>query len=322
MSLGAAIIGLVLACAALVARQLDPTNHAVLFVAVLFPYLLPGAVVAAAVFATRRVWPAALLAVVVTVAGAVVSWPRGATPPGDAVTVRVMTANLFEGAADAAAVVDLANRSADLVAFQEMTAEQMDRLTAAGLDREFGHRVAIPRPGSSGTGLWSRYPVVDVSAELHARLQVVPGSAPSALPYNVVPIAARVSLPGAAEPMSVLVVHPPAPWPWPISEWRDSMAVLASAMTAPADSAGCAVVAGDFNATTDLRPFRGLLELGYGDARRGLPTAPTYPANAAVPPLLGIDHVLARGCDAGGAATAVIPGSDHRALLATVLVPA
>jgi endonuclease/exonuclease/phosphatase family metal-dependent hydrolase len=82
-------------------------------------------------------------------------------------------------------------------------------------------------------------------------------------------------------------------------------------------------VAGDFNATYDMEPFRRLLRNDFRDAgeQSGAGLAASYPADSSVPPLLGIDHVLTFNSQASDAHTVRIPGSDHLGLSATVHLP-
>ena len=49
--------------------------------------------------------------------------------------------------------------------------------------------------------------------------------------------------------------------------------------------------------------------------------APTFPSHSWHPALITIDHVLTRGSIASSIRTVTVPGTDHRALLATVDVP-
>lgn len=80
------------------------------------------------------------------------------------------------------------------------------------------------------------------------------------------------------------------------------------------------IVAGDFNATVDMRPFRDLLGAGYRDAaeQSGAGLTRSFPADSALPPLIGIDHILTRNSTATAARTVRIDGSDHLGLIATV----
>jgi endonuclease/exonuclease/phosphatase (EEP) superfamily protein YafD len=92
-----------------------------------------------------------------------------------------------------------------------------------------------------------------------------------------------------------------------------------------ADIGGPAAViaVGDFNSTHDMRQFRDLLTSGYRDAveQTGAGWSPTFPSRSSHPPLITIDHVLTRNAAASSIKTVYIPGSDHRALLATIQAP-
>ena len=72
-----------------------------------------------------------------------------------------------------------------------------------------------------------------------------------------------------------------------------------------------------------MRPFRNLLRSGYRDAaeQSGAGIEPTFPANWRLPPFIAIDHILSRSCTATSLRTIKIPGSDHRGLAATVMIP-
>ena len=88
--------------------------------------------------------------------------------------------------------------------------------------------------------------------------------------------------------------------------------------------AGCAIVAGDFNSTPDMREFRSLLRDGFQDASQqaGAGFNRTYPANGRVlPPIIAIDHVLTFQCSATSAETTALPGSDHRGLMSRLEIP-
>ncbi len=82
-------------------------------------------------------------------------------------------------------------------------------------------------------------------------------------------------------------------------------------------------MAGDFNATIDMKPFRELLSNGYHDSaeQAGAGRQFTYRSNKRYPPLIGIDHILTRNATAVTTEAVTIPDTDHRALLATVMVP-
>lgn len=106
---------------ALAVRYVPITNRVLLGVAALAPYLMLGAPVSLIVFALRRDWilAAAAAAAAVTIATVAVQLPwyvRSGAVPG--VGVRLMSANLRYGRADADTVVSLAREHADILAVQ------------------------------------------------------------------------------------------------------------------------------------------------------------------------------------------------------------
>ncbi|MCB0950777.1 MAG: endonuclease/exonuclease/phosphatase family protein, partial [Mycobacterium sp.] len=206
--------------------------------------------------------------------------------------------------------VALARDNADIVAVQEMTPDAAEGLSAAGMDGAFGYRVVLPAPLASGIGIWSRHPIVE-SGRIDG--------------YALPILGARIRIPGVPIDTTVLSVHLAAPWPQPVGLWRHDIALLSDTLREMGRTAGAGavIVAGDFNATADMAPFRRLLEQGYrdgaADAAAGL--ARTYPGSGKTPALLGIDHILVKNCSAVAARTVSVPGADHRGLLATVGVP-
>lgn len=278
----------------LIVRHIEITNHATLILAVFSPYLLLAIPIVGAVHLLRRRWIPAASAGLASVVLAAVLLPHP-MPGTEGSEVRVMTANLLQGNADARAVVDLARDHADVVSLQELTPESLKRLSANGIDAAFPYRITKALEGGSGAGLWSRHPLQETGAATEAN-----------------PITARVNVSGSP---TVAVVHLSAPWPWPIDWWRNDIAQVTSTLD---HLSGPVIVAGDFNSTRDMAQFRHILDNGFRDADL---VAPTYPADSWVPPLLPIDHILTRGASSSDPWTAAIPGSDHRALLATIQVP-
>ena len=84
---------------------------------------------------------------------------------------------------------------------------------------------------------------------------------------------------------------------------------------------GPVIVAGDFNATRDQRPFRDLEALGFVDAadQAGAGFVPTFPDGRLPMPVVAIDHVMVRDSrlSAVSVTSVVVPGADHRALVVT-----
>ena len=163
---------------------------------------------------------------------------------------------------------------------------------------------------SAGVGIYSRYPITDSSR--------IPG-------YQLAMVRARVRIPQIPHDVSILSVHLDAPWPRPIIGWQKDIAKFPSTLSEVATETGngAVIVGGDFNSTIDMLPFRQLLTNGYQDAawQAGSGRNFTYPANERYPPVLGIDHVLTRNATATSTSTLELPGTDHRALLVTVMVP-
>jgi endonuclease/exonuclease/phosphatase (EEP) superfamily protein YafD len=222
-----------------------------------------------------------------------------------------MTANIYFGLGDATALAATAKANADVLAVQELTPESVQRLSAAGLDESFPYHALDARPVASGVGVWSRYPIT---------------SSKRIADFELAMVSARIKVEGVQVDPAVLVAHMSGPWPQLIDGWREDMKHMRAVMgdLAKSAGAGCAIVAGDFNSTPDMREFRSLLDGGFRDAseQAGAGFNRTYPANGRLnPPVIAIDHVLTFQCTATSAETTALPGSDHRGLISSVDVP-
>ncbi|AGB25954.1 hypothetical protein Mycsm_05782 [Mycobacterium sp. JS623] len=308
------LVALAIACWALASRYLPVTNHAVMITAALFPYLMLCGPVAVVLLILAERWIFVVVALALTVAMLTIEislYLASDITRSESVVVRVITANLRYGLADPDNLVRLAETQADVLAFQELTPKAVDRLSEAGLDAVFRYRWLEPRRGASGVGLWSRFPVHDTRR--------IDG-------YSMAFVSARIRVAGTSTDPNVLVVHLPGPWPQPIDDWRRDLDRLPATLEEFAQRAGggAVIVAGDLNSTIDMRPFRGLLRNGYRDAaeQSGAGIKPTFPADWRLPPFVAIDHILTRGCTANSVRTIKVPGSDHRGLVATLMIPA
>jgi endonuclease/exonuclease/phosphatase (EEP) superfamily protein YafD len=301
------------ALAGLAARLMTVTNHAVLTLAALSPYLMAGAAVSAVLLLlTRRRRTAAAAVVLVAIAVAVelplfVGSHRAAA---NTVSVRVLTANVSEGQADPAALAALLRDHADIVMLQELIPELVDALTSEGVTADFPYQVTDARKGADGVAIWSRYPVTQPRR--------IPG-------YLLGAVSTGIQVPGAAADTTVVVVHIAGPWPQPIDRWRDEITAFPDTIDDIATQAGtgAAIGAGDFNATTDMAPMRRLLRSGFRDAaeQAGAGIAASFPADAEFPPVIAIDHVLTANSSVSAVRTVRIPGSDHLGLQAVVHLP-
>jgi endonuclease/exonuclease/phosphatase (EEP) superfamily protein YafD len=297
----------------LLGRYLPVTNHLTLFAAACSPYFMWGAPASFLILIVLKRWIPATIAACLTVGATIVQLPiyLGSTHDASATaSVRVMTANLKLGQADANALVAATRSGIDVLAVQELTFDEVDRLSKAGLDKIFPYRVLRPHTVASGAGLYSRFPI---------------HSATSIGKFEMAFFTARIEMPSVAVDPTMVVAHLSGPWPQPIDQWDEDMRLLPPTMADIAKKAGsgAVIVAGDFNSTIDMQPFRQLLQDGYQDAaeQAGAGMTRSYPADSTIPPLLGIDHILIRDCTASSATTVPLPGSDHRALLATLQIP-
>ncbi len=81
---------------------------------------------------------------------------------------------------------------------------------------------------------------------------------------------------------------------------------------------------GDFNSTLDQVALRRLIGTGYRDIATvlGDGLTPTWPFDDTALPPITLDHVLAdRRVGAVSFSATTVPGTDHRAILATVTLP-
>jgi endonuclease/exonuclease/phosphatase family metal-dependent hydrolase len=259
--------------------------------------------------ATGR-WLAAAVAGAALVVLAAAVLPRGLGRPegAEGPVVRVLTFNLLHGEADPDPLVDLVREHrVDLLALQEYTQLADKKLRAAGLGRLLPHRATAARWEGKGSALYSRHPLaVDEP-------RVNPGGYRNAR--------ATVDVPGFG-PVPVESAHPAAPYAaHQVPAWRAGLA-----SQPPATPTGdIRLLIGDLNATLDHAPLRALLRTGYRDAAsvvgRGL--VPTWPYSAyGRIPRVTLDHVLAdRRVKVRAVAVYRLPGSDHRALYAELVLP-
>jgi endonuclease/exonuclease/phosphatase (EEP) superfamily protein YafD len=230
--------------------------------------------------------------------------PRTDPGPG-AAPLRVLTVNLFGGAADLRQVVALADAErVDVLSLQEVSPETLAALDEQGLSRVLPRRVDGARPGSAGTVLATRLELLDERVEED--------------PIGFAQAVATVRS-SAGRPVDVVAVHPPPPLDGERhAAWRRILDRLP-----PAGEGRVRVLAGDFNATLDHHMLRRVLGRGYQDVAdvdgSGLTT--TWPVGRRFPPALTIDRVLAdRRLGVGRFVVREIRGSDHKAVLADLLI--
>jgi endonuclease/exonuclease/phosphatase (EEP) superfamily protein YafD len=219
-------------------------------------------------------------------------------------TLRVMSVDGSQGRASAKDIVQVARvYSADVVVVTGLTSNLAHQLTVDGLPTLAQPRwVMIPENGVNGTGVWSG-PAID----------------------NLTPIT-ELSRPGVAgaiesgtDQIGITVVQVDGDPLHPSSSWRTDLGRLADR---PATTRRGFIV-GDLNATPWQPAFRRLAGSGWRDAADvvGQGLRPTWPSWSPLP-IVPLDHVLVnRGVGVTSADTTNITGSDHRALVVTLVVP-
>jgi endonuclease/exonuclease/phosphatase (EEP) superfamily protein YafD len=285
---------------------IDGERHTVAALA-LTPYAaVCGLVLAALTLALRRWWTGGVVLVLAVALTALVL-PRLFASDQPEVTgprLRVMSSNLLAGQADAQQLVNLVRENeVDVLSLLELTQSGMDRLTRAGLFSLLPNTILHPsRTGAAGSGLASRYPLTKLGLSGPSS-----GKQPSA----------RLTLAGGV-PVDVVAAHPAAPI-WNASVWRTEFGNLPS----PDFAGPPRILAGDFNATLDHAILRDLLDSGYADAaeRLGEGLSTTWPSSGLIPPVV-IDHVLVdRRVAVKAYRVFDVPGSDHRAVYAELILP-
>ncbi|MEV1287251.1 endonuclease/exonuclease/phosphatase family protein [Micromonospora sp. NPDC049679] len=259
--------------------------------------------------ALRRRWPAVTAGVVaLTLIGAVA--PRAL--PDSAATggppLRVATANMLAGEGDAATVVGLVRtHRVDVLALQEFTPQTQAELDRLGLAELLPHRQLNAEVGTTGSALYTRFPLTDTGIRRNA------GGFTQAYGTLAVP---------GAPPVRVESAHPMAPHA--LSTLPDWWADL-RAQPAATPHGGLRILAGDFNSTLDHAVLRRLLGTGYVDAAAavGQGLVGTWgPYDGDLIPPVTIDHVLVdRRIGVSGVSVHPLPGSDHRPVLAELTLP-
>jgi endonuclease/exonuclease/phosphatase (EEP) superfamily protein YafD len=275
------------------------------------PYVAFAAVLVAGVAVALRNWAAAAVSALALACLLTAVLPRafgsGERMPAGSAELRVLSANIAFGGADAARLVEQVQAlDADLLSVQELTPRFAIELKRAGIDRLLPEQVLSLRYGKGGGGLYSSLPMRQLPAPN------VKGSA-FRMPRALIAVDGRA--------VRVVDVHPFPPKRGMVALWREQLATLPAAEpSAPAPW----VLAGDFNATLDFGELRDLIDTGYRDAGdvTGGGLEPTWPSGRVLPPPVTIDHVLA---DERVAILEYevedLAGSDHRAVFARLAVP-
>ena len=274
------------------------------------PLAAAGSVLAAVAAALLRVRLAAAVAALCAVALIVLVAPRALGGPTEAEgpsgpRLRVMTANVYQRPDAVPGLVAIVRRTRPhVLSLQEVTPAVARALEDSQLRRLLPERVQDPRTGGFGSALY-------------ARVRLQRGESPVGQTLTV----ARARVRGAL-PVELFAVHPRAPLrPGNMDEWEGDLEALPAATPRGA----VRILAGDFNSTLDHAALRRLLGAGYEDSAEqvGSGLRATWPSNRRFPPPVTIDHVLAdERCGVRSARVVEVPRSDHRAVIAELVLPA
>jgi endonuclease/exonuclease/phosphatase (EEP) superfamily protein YafD len=274
----------------------------------LTPYVVACAVMLTFVTLLLRRWFLGLAVLVVTLSLASLLGPRFLAeeqPAADGPHLRIMAANLRAGLADAHALVDLVREHrVDVLTMPELTPAAVSALDRAGLSKLLPYTVFDERPGGDGSGIASNLPLRQIVLVDDSTL-----SQPSAV----------VDLPGLDD-IEVTAIHVQPPLSGPGARtWRQELDALPKSTPDKRPR----VLAGDFNATLDHVAFRDLVDHGYADAgeETGEGMQTTWSSWPTGPPLT-IDHIVTDvRCAISSYAVYDLPNSDHRAVMAEIILP-
>jgi endonuclease/exonuclease/phosphatase (EEP) superfamily protein YafD len=238
----------------------------------------------------------------VLVAGSAVAGP-GPTSEGNQPALRVMTVDGATGKASAPTIVRaIRSFGVDALVVTGMSSGLAHDLTVAGLNSLVTPRwVSIPAGKSAGAGLWT-LPAIGATSP-------IPGfSQPATITQLTI----------GAGTVSLVVAHTGGSTVVPDRHWRADLRALGAATPS-----GPRILAGALGGTPWHPAFRKLRSHGWYEAAdvlgRGL--RPTWPAWGPVP-FSPLDQVMVGGgVGVSRADTITIPGTSHRALLVTVVLP-
>ena len=222
-------------------------------------------------------------------------------------TIRILSANLWTGAADPDAFVALAEElAADVVAVQELSHDQAEALAAA-----FPHGRLEPSEDVEGAGVALRRPGEVERLALRRRDGFRVALSPADWPELHAPL----------EVIGVHLIAPHARFGLGLLRRRPQFADLKRHLQAPAP--GGRVVVGDFNSTPAWPLYWGMKARMQDAAvavaeRQGERPARTWGPWSGAPRLLRIDHGFVSGVEAEGFRVVAVPGSDHSAVLLEV----
>lgn len=220
-------------------------------------------------------------------------------PDATGKTMRIFTANLLHGSAEAAPLIAAIRASrADVIALQEASNANIAELRAGGILKTHPYVQEHSVEGLFGNFTVSRTP-----------LTMVPGAGSEARSWP----AMRVGGLG----LTFYNFHSRSPvTPSRETEWRGALAKL------PGSDGKLRIIAGDFNATLDHHYFRAVLSRGWRDSGDQTGNGLKWTWNVGRMSRLVIDHVLVPpGVRVESYRVYDLPGSDHNGVAVTLRLP-
>ncbi len=233
-------------------------------------------------------------------------WP-GSPPaaPAGATGLRLLTANVrYDNPAAGGLGTQIKAQHPDLVVLEELSPTSYGDLRRTGALAGYRYQAVHLDLGAFGSGVFSRFPLTGDAA---------PRVAGTMFQRVTVTLSAN-------RRFTLYAVHTMAPKTRSTTDrWRTQLQYLHEAARADQRGGAPLILAGDFNATRDNRPFERVAHTGLRDAHDVAHAgwAPTWSATVALlPTTVRIDHVLvSRRFTVTSYATGSRFGSDHLPVL-------
>jgi endonuclease/exonuclease/phosphatase (EEP) superfamily protein YafD len=279
---------------------------------------LPAWVVAVVALIARRWWLGGLSVCVVIAQVAFVAPEVLASASVPAWAARTTSLKLFDANIDSNVNFEAGYAQAinqydpDLISLEEVepsvvTGQQ--GLEKEGVLKDYPYRCSYPAWGAAGLFVASKLRLTGCQV-LYVDWDGQPTS------YMI-----KATLWTSEGKVAVRIVHPLAPLPTYLQEWKSALTAVNQSVQASGPSR--MLMVGDFNSSWGNREFRSILHDGLTDgaAARGQEFDMTWPFGAIVPAFVRIDHVLT-GTQLAVTEMANDPGfeSDHKYVTATVAI--
>ncbi len=221
--------------------------------------------------------------------------------------LHVMAYNvLFKGADDERSLDAIAEERPDVLCVTELTAKFAARFDAR-FPTQYPHRKLVPKPGATGVGIYSRFPIT--AAETFP----LP-------PFKRATLHATIDWSGHSVDAVCVHLTPPKVDGYKLQSWNDQLRRVEGDFLVKrlGKSSRPTLVLGDFNESFEGPALTALKQIGFTPACTTCWGTFPGPALSAVPAIFRIDHITGRGVAFDDAHTIRAGGSDHYPVRATV----